>query len=119
MRHVFLKVATGDTCKDSDDYRTCALARWDEVAPMLNDAASPFFKRVKAVAAVDTEAMYEPCGLVFEVLLKLEPAENGTGPPDVSKPELSKALVALWTKGVVMHKRVVPAPMYPMPPAAS
>lgn len=112
MRHILLKIATGEVCKDADEYNLCAQARWNDLYKLFAEADSPIYKNVHVVHNIECEAFYEDqYWLVFEVLVALE--SSTTGAPDISKPLLRKAVAALCTKGDVLSKRVIPEPREP------
>lgn len=109
MRHVLLKIATGEACKDAEDYEQCAAARWSDLYAVLASADSPFYRNVQVVDNIECEAMYEhEHGLVFELLISLESTTAGS--PDISKPILRKAVVGMFAAGEVLLKKVVPPP---------
>ena len=105
IRHIFLRLTTGEICRDPDEYALCAQARWDDLYRALSDSTAPFYKRVKAVNNIECEALYEASGVVFELLLELE---SDWGMPDLAKPLLQKTMEDLCTDGRVESKRVVP-----------
>ena len=112
MRHILLKIATGEVCQNAEEYDSCAHARWNDLHALFANPESAFYKNVYIVHNIESEAFYEDHHwLVFEVLLTLESITSGT--PDVSKPLLRKAIEQLCAKGDVLSKRVVPEPSEP------
>ena len=108
-RHILLTIATGEQCASADEYDTAAPLRWEELRKLLSQADALYFKRVQVVAGLEAEASYEADGIQLEVLVELEGTEDPKGqPPDISKPELQKAVERAFKAGKVLHKKVVP-----------
>jgi hypothetical protein len=107
MRHIYLKIGTGEICRDAAQYTECAQARWAELHALMQKADAPFYKRVSAVTNLECEALYEEGGLVFELLVELDGTD---GAPDISKPLFQKAIAQLVASASVLVKKVVPAP---------
>jgi hypothetical protein len=103
-RHIVLRVQTGEQCADADQYAVAVSARWSELCGALREPGASFYKHVREISNIECEATYERDGIQFELLLELEPLG---GVPDVSKPELGRAVRALFADGKVLLKRAV------------
>lgn len=106
MRYIVLEVHTHQLCRDADDYQAACNSIWPDLALTLSNKDAKFYKRVGVVEVIEGEAKYASCGVCFEVLVGLEPAE-GMRIPDIAKPELHKVLDREYG-WLVASKRVVP-----------
>ena len=103
VRHIVLRIGTGELCADPDQYQVAVQERWAELYGQLSNASAAFYRGVREVCNIECEATYERAGIQFELLLELDGEKA-----DVSKTDLGRVVRGLFCDGKVLLKRTVP-----------
>ena len=59
VRHIVLRIGTGELCADPDQYQVAVQERWAELYGQLSNASAAFYRGVREVCNIECEATYE------------------------------------------------------------